>query len=249
MHQAVLNNLYSLTINKVILLVNQGLLQLIMNKKLTILLADNHSILRTGLCSILNSKPNLEVIAEADNGIDAVKTALLLKPDLLITDLSMPKKNGTEVIIELKKRLPELKSIVLTMHSGDEYIQPALTAGANGYILKDDSHEEILAAIESVINGNIYLSPSICGNDVQGYLNTSNSDHKPTTAFSVLTKREKEILKLIAEGYRSKDIAELLSISIKTVDKHRTNLMKKLGLHSISNLTIYAIQNGLVNPN
>lgn len=222
-----------------------------MNKKLTILLADDHSILRTGLCSILNSKPNLEVIAEADNGIDAVKTALLLKPDLLITDLSMPKKNGTEVINELNKRLPKLKSIVLTMHSGDEHIQSALTAGANGYILKDDSHKEILAAIESVINGNIYLSPSICGNDIQGYLNTSNSDHKPkpTTAFSALTKREKEILKLIAEGHRSKNIAELLSISIKTVDKHRTNLMKKLGSHSISNLTIYAIQNGLVHPN
>lgn len=220
-----------------------------MNKKHSILLADDHSILRAGLRSILNSRPTLEVIAETDNGIDTVKTALLLKPDLLITDLSMPKKNGEEVIIELKKRLPELKSIVLTMHSGYEHIHPALTAGANGYVLKDDSHKELLTAIETVLNGNIYLSPSICGNDVQGYLNTSNPDLKPTTAFSTLTKREKEVLKLIAEGYRSKGIAELLSISIKTVDKHRTNLMKKLGLHSISNLTTYAIQNGLVNPN
>jgi len=222
-----------------------------MSKKHSIILVDDHSILRAGLRSILNSRPNLEVIAEVDNGIDAVKTALLLKPDLLITDLSMPKKNGTDVIIELKKRLPELKCIVLTMHSGDEHIHPALTAGANSYILKDDSHEELLTAIEIVLNGKIYLSPSICGNNVQEYLNTSNLSHKPkpSTAFSALTKREKEILKLIAEGYRSKDIAELLSISIKTVDKHRTNLMKKLGLHSISNLTVYAIQNGLVNPN
>lgn len=220
-----------------------------MNKKYSILLADDHSILRAGLRSILNSRPNLEVIAEADNGLDAVKTALLLKPDLLITDLSMPKKNGTEVIIELKKRLPELKCIVLTMHSGDEHIHPALTAGAQAYILKDDSHKEILAAIENVLNGNIYLSPSICGSVVKGYINTSNSANKPITSFQSLTKREKEVIKLIAEGYRSKGIAEQLSISIKTVDKHRSNLMKKLGLHSISNLTNYAIQNGLVNPN
>ena len=219
-----------------------------MNNKYSILLADDHSILRAGLRSILDSQPGLEVIAEVDNGIDAIKYTLSLKPDLLITDLSMPMKNGTEVIEDLKKRQPDLKIIVLTMHSGDEHIHPALTAGANGYILKDDSHKELLAAIDSVMRGNVFLSPSICGNVVKGYLNTSKTENQPKTAFSTLTKREKEVIKLIAEGQRSKDIAEQLSISIKTVEKHRSNLMKKLSLRSISSLTNYAIQNGLLIP-
>jgi len=216
-----------------------------MTKKYTILLADDHSILRTGLRAILESQPNLEVIAEVDNGIDAIKTALSLKPDLLITDLSMPKKNGTEVIFDLKKRLPEIKIIALTMHTSEKHIHAALTAGANGYILKDDSHKELLAAIDSVQNGKIHLSPSICGNVVNGYLNNSGATI-PEKTRELLTRREKEIIKLIAEGFRSKDIAVQLSISVKTVEKHRSNLMKKLNLHSISSLTNYAIQNGFV---
>ncbi len=217
-----------------------------MDKKCTILLADDHSILRTGLRSILDSQPNLEVIAEVDNGLDAVKAAISLKPDLLITDISMPKKNGTDTIFELKKRLPEIKVITLTMHTGEQYIHAALTAGANGYILKDDSHKELLAAINNVLNGKIHLSPSICSNVVNRYLNNSGTA-SPIKTKEILTRREKEVIKLIAEGYRSKDIAEQLSISIKTVEKHRSNLMKKLNLHSISSLTNYAIQNGLVN--
>lgn len=218
-----------------------------MNKTTSIILADDHSILRTGLRSILDNQPNLEVIAEVDNGMDAIKTAISLNPDILITDLSMPKVNGADVILELKKRLPDLKTIVLTMHCGDEHIQPALSAGASAYILKDDSHKELLAAIENVLNGKIYLSPSICGNVVQQYINISASEDRPLTLFSTLTKREKEVIKLIGEGYRSKNIAEQLSISIKTVEKHRSNIMKKLDLHSTSSLTNYAIQNGLVN--
>ena len=217
-----------------------------MNKKCTILLADDHSILRTGLRAILDSQPQLEVIAEVDNGLDAIKSAIALKPDLLITDISMPKKNGTETIFELKKRLPELKIITLTMHTGEKYIHAALTAGANGYILKDDSHKELLAAIENVMSGKIHLSPSICSNVVNGYLNNSGVTSAEKSR-EVLTRREKEVIKLIAEGFRSKDIAEQLSISIKTVEKHRSNLMKKLNLHSISSLTNYAIQNGFVN--
>ncbi len=216
-----------------------------MIKKHTILLADDHSILRAGLRSILNSKSDFEVVAEVDNGMDAIKTALSLKPDLLLTDLSMPKTNGTEAIRELKKRLPEIKCIVLTMHTSEEYIHTALDAGADGYVLKDDSHEELLAAIKNVLNGKTYLSPSICGNVVSGYLNSTGSS-KPATSWDVLTKREREIIKLIAEGNRSKDIAEHLSISIKTVEKHRSNLMKKLNMHSLGSLTNYAMKNGLV---
>ena len=216
-------------------------------KTYTILLADDHSILRAGLRSILNTKSDLNVIAEVDNGMDAVKSALHIKPDLLLTDLSMPKKNGTETISEIKKRLPEIKCLVLTMHNTEEHIRLALNAGADGYVLKDDSHEELLTAINTVLSGKIYLSPSICGNVVSGYLNAGENE-KPLSSWEQLTRREKEIVKLIAEGYRSKDIAEQLSISIKTVEKHRSNLMKKLDLHSVSSLTNYAIQKGIVNP-
>ena len=218
-----------------------------MKTKYTILLADDHSILRAGLCSILNSKSDFDVVAEVDNGMDAVKSALSIKPDLLLTDLSMPKKNGTEAIAEIKKRLPEIKCVVLTMHNTEEHIRMALNAGADGYVLKDDSHEELLTAIKTVLSGKKYLSPSICGNIVNGYLNSATTE-MPLTSLDSLTRREREIIKLIAEGLRSKDIAEHLSISIKTVEKHRSNLMKKLDLHSVSSLTNYAIQNGLVNP-
>jgi DNA-binding NarL/FixJ family response regulator len=214
-------------------------------KQHTILLADDHSILRAGLRSILESQSNLKVITEVSNGLDALKSAISLKPDLLITDISMPKKNGTDTIFELKKRQPETKAIVLTMHASEKHIHAALNAGADGYILKDDSHKELLAAIENVLNGKTHLSPSICGNIVNGYLNNSG-ESKPVTKSEMLTRREREVIKLIAEGFRNKDIAEQLSISIKTVEKHRSNLMKKLDLHSISNLTNYAIQNGLV---
>lgn len=213
----------------------------------TILLADDHSILRAGLRSILNSKSDFNVIAEVDNGMDAVKSALTTAPDLLLTDLSMPKKNGTETISEIKKRLPEVKCLVLTMHNTEEHIRMALNAGADGYVLKDDSHEELLTAIKTVLSGKMYLSPSICGNVVNGYLNSSATE-QPISSWDTLTRREKEIIKLIAEGYRSKDIAEQLSISIKTVEKHRSNLMRKLDLHSVSSLTNYAIQKGILNP-
>jgi len=216
-----------------------------MSNKKTIILADDHTILRDGLRSILNTQSDLEVIAEVDNGKDAIRMALALKPDLLLTDISMPKTNGTEAIRELKKRLPEIKTLVLTMHTSEEHIHAALNAGASGYILKDDSHDELLIAIKNVLNDKMYLSPSICSNVINGYLYASGSN-KPTPSWELLTNREREILKLIAEGNRSKDIAEYLSISVKTVEKHRSNLMKKLDLHSIGSLTNYAIKNNLI---
>lgn len=219
-----------------------------MKKKYTILLADDHSILRAGLRSILNNEPNLEVIAEVDNGKDAMKTAMALQPDLLLTDITMPKTNGTECIRELKKRTPKIKILVLTMHSSEEHVHAALNAGANGYLLKGDSHDEFILAINNILNGKTHLSSSISGNIVKGYLNSSGKS-QPMASWEALTHREREIIKLIAEGYRSKDIAEYLSISNKTVEKHRSNLMKKLDLHSVSGLTNYVIQNEITNMN
>ncbi|MCK5721787.1 MAG: response regulator transcription factor [Gammaproteobacteria bacterium] len=217
-----------------------------MNKKSTILLADDHSILRAGLRSILDNHPDFKIIAEADNGKDALQKSIALKPDLLLTDLSMPKTNGTECIRELKKRAPEVKVLVLTMHAGEEHIHAAINAGADGYVLKDDSHDELIKAIKNILNGKTHLSPSICNNAINDYLNVSKTN-KPTASWEILTHREREVIKLIAEGYRSKDIAEYLTISIKTVEKHRSNLMKKLDLHSVSSLTNYATQHGLAN--
>lgn len=215
-----------------------------MNNSTKILIADDHSILRAGVRALLNAEPDFEVIAEVDNGKDAVLSAIKNLPDLFLTDLSMPKTNGTDAIRKIRKRLPDIKILVMTVHRAEEYIHTALKAGANGYILKDDSHSELISAIHNIIEGKTYLSPSITNNVVKGYVRNSSEDVlKPT--WEVLTQREREVLKLVAEGSRNKEIAEYLSISLKTVEKHRSNLMKKLDLHSASGLTSYAISNGL----
>lgn len=210
-----------------------------------ILIADDHTILRAGIRSLLDMEPNIEVIGEVDNGKDAIHIAGQLKPDLILTDLSMPKTNGTEAIQHIKRRYPEIKILVLTVHKTEEHVRAALKAGADGYVLKDDTSEELIKAINNLKAGKTHLSASICGNVVMGYLSDSEKD-KITSRLDLLTNREREIMKLIAEGYRNKDISDYLSISLKTVDKHRSNLMKKLDLHNTSGITSYAIKNGLV---
>jgi DNA-binding NarL/FixJ family response regulator len=209
-----------------------------------ILLADDHALFQAGLRSLFKSQPDMEVIGEVCNGKDAVKLAGELTPDLIISDISMPQCNGTEAARDIKRRYPNIKILVLTVHKTEEYIHTALEAGADGYILKDDSQEELMTAIRSVMSGKIYLSPSICGNVVRGYLGDQNKgDFIPS--WMKLSHRERQIIKLVAEGYRNKEIADYLSISIKTVEKHRSNLMKKLQLRSTSSLTAYAIEHGL----
>jgi len=222
----------------------QKLNQFNMSKKYRILIADDHSILRAGLRALLQTESDLEVVAEVDNGKDAILSAVKYEPDLILTDLSMPKTNGTEAIQRIRKRLPEIKILVITIHRTEEYIRTALKAGANGYVLKDDSHEQLISAVHNVLAGRTYLSPSICDNVVKGYIN-SESQNVKQLSWEALTQREREVLKLVAEGGRNKDIAEYLSISLKTVEKHRSNLMKKLDLHSASGLTSYAISIGL----
>lgn len=210
-----------------------------------ILIADDHTILRAGIRALLDMEPGFEVVGEVDNGKDAVLYAGQLKPDIILSDLSMPKTNGTEAIQRIKDRFPEIKILVLTVHKTEEYVHAALKAGASGYLLKDDTSDELISAINNILAGKIHLSSSICGNVVLGYLSEPNSV-KITSSIDLLTIREREVLKLIAEGHRNKDIAEYLSISVKTVEKHRSNMMKKLGLHSTSAITSYAIKNGLI---
>ena len=210
-----------------------------------VLIADDHTILREGLRALLEASPDITVIGEASDGHEAVLMANALTPDVVLIDLSMPKINGTEAIEMMRKRNPDLRIIALTVHRTEEYVRATLDAGANGYVLKDDTRNELISSIHAVIQGKTYLSPSICGQLVNGYLEP-NSTGSSDSSWDTLTLREREVIKLIAEGNTNKMIARLLSISVKTVEKHRGNMMKKLGLHSASKITAYAIEHRLV---
>jgi len=213
--------------------------------KQRILLAEDHTILREGLRSLFSAEPDLEVVGEAADGQLAIQQAIALQPDLVLMDLSMPRMNGTEALSAIKRRFPEIKIIALTNHKVEEYVRAALTAGADGYVLKDDSRQELLTAIRRVTKGHGYLSPGICNQVVSGFLRRASATSSSMT-WDTLTEREREVIKLVAEGYKNREIAEHLSVSIKTVEKHRANLMRKLDLHSACALTTYAIENGLV---
>ena len=216
-----------------------------METRRKIVIAEDHTILRAGLRALLSGQNGLEVIGEAGDGREAIRKVDTLQPDLLLSDLSMPKLNGIDAIREIKSQHPEIKIIVLTVHKSEEYIIAALQAGANGYMLKDASQNELLLAIDYVINGKTFLSPSISDKVVDAFLNTDKKD-KPAAVLDNLTAREREILKLVAEGNTNKKIAEHLCISLKTVEKHRSNLMQKLDLRNTAALTAYAIAKKMV---
>ena len=210
-----------------------------------ILLAEDHAIVRAGIRSLLDPVPELEVVAEAKDGLEAVELAKKFQPDLILMDISMPLMNGTEAIKRIKLRQPEIWVIVMTLHKSGEHVRSVLDAGAEGYLLKDDTHQELLAAIRSVTAGGTYLSPKICGEVVGGYLGRTLRQGG-AAPWDTLTDRERGVLKLVAEGFKNREIAERLCVSVKTVEKHRANVMKKLDLHNAAGLTAYAINNGLV---
>ena len=216
-----------------------------MNEPYRVIIAEDHTILREGLRALLSADPRFEVVAEAEDGRAAIESCENYLPDLLLVDLSMPRMNGLEVIKELKKQNSAMKIIALTVHKTEEYILATLQAGADGYVLKDATHSELMMAMEHVIAGKRYLSPGVSEKVIEGYLEGKRT-LKSKTAWDALTSREREILKLIAEGYRNKEIAGDLCISSKTVEKHRANLMKKLDLHNAAELTAYAMEKGLV---
>jgi two-component system, NarL family, response regulator NreC len=213
-------------------------------KKARILIAEDHTILRQGLQALLSSSQEFEVVGEVEDGREAVRSVERLMPDLVLMDLSMPRMNGTEALGEIKKRYPEVKVLVLTVHKSEEYILATLQAGADGYVLKDVTHMELIIAIKSVLAGKAYLSPEVSEKVIEGYL--EGKSPQPKSSWDTLTQREREILKMIAEGHKNKEIADHLCISAKTVEKHRANLMQKLNLHSASSLTAYAVEKGLV---
>ncbi|MBU2490766.1 MAG: response regulator transcription factor [Proteobacteria bacterium] len=216
-----------------------------MPKKIRVVLAEDHAILRAGLKSLLTSEGSYEVVGEGRDGLDAIRVVEGTKPDLLLLDLSMPRMNGIGAIKEIKKSSPKTRILVLTVQRTEEYILEAFRSGADGYCLKDDSHNELMMAIESVLANKRYLSPGISEKVLQGYIE-GRQTLKTTTSWDSLTQREREVLKLIGEGYKNKSIADYLCISPKTVEKHRANIMAKLDLHNASALTAYAIDKGLV---
>ncbi len=217
-----------------------------MDGKCTILIAEDHALLRAGMRALLSSECDIEVVAEVDNGKDAVRLACSLNPTLVLMDLSMPGSNGLEAISEIKKRVPQTRILVITMHKTDEYIQEALRAGASGYILKESSHDDLRVAIRTVLGGKIYLSPEVSERLISGFPLGSARPAPAATAWETLTVREREVLKLVAEGHGNKHIADYLCLSVKTVEKHRSSLMGKLGARNASMLTAYAIEKGIV---
>ncbi len=214
-------------------------------KKKRILIAEDNRLLREGLAIMIDSEESLEVAGEAENGLEAVKYTLKYKPDLVMIDLSMPKMDGISAIKEIRRQNPETLIFALTLYDSEEFILACFDAGVQGYCLKDASQEDLLKAIQVVLSGKMYIYPGIAGKVMEGYRKAKNVPHEKTP-WDTLTWREREVLKAVGEGYSSKQIADFLCISPKTVERHRSNIMNKLNLHNVSNLTAFAIQKGLV---
>jgi two-component system, NarL family, response regulator NreC len=210
-----------------------------------ILLVDDHAVVRMGLTMLLNSDPDLRVIGEASEGNEGIKKALELKPDVVVMDLSMPHgKDGLSATSELKKQMPNINILILTMHDDEEYLFRAIQAGAAGCILKSAPHDELISAIRSVAKGDAYLHPSATKRLMEEYLGSVKQGS--TDTFNLLSDREKEVLTLIAKGFSNKEIAEQLIISVKTVETHKGNLAEKLQMKTRPELVEYAVKKGLL---
>ena len=216
-----------------------------MSEPVRVLISDDHAILRSGLKMLLNAEPDIEVIGEATTGEEAIKLAGELKPDLVLMDVSMPGMGGLEATEQIKKRYPQIKVLILTMHESEAYLFRTIKAGGSGYVLKKSADTELISAIHQVIQGESFLKPSVTMALAQDYLERVQAGEVNDT-YSTLTEREREILKLIAEGNTNPEIAKLLVISVRTVETHRAHIMDKLGLHHRSELVKYAFRKGLL---
>ncbi len=218
-----------------------------MASKARLLIAEDHTIVREGLVRIFADQEDFSLVAEASDGEEAVKLALRLAPDLVLLDLSMPRVNGLEALRQIKRRLPDTRVVILTVQRTEEYVFAAFQAGGDGYLLKNCSSAELLLAARKVLAGDRYLCSQISGSVIRGYLNAGPQE-VGSSACPDLSAREVEVLTLVAQGRKSREIADQLCISEKTVEKHRSNLMRKLDRRTVSALTTYAIERGLVTP-
>ena len=210
-----------------------------------LLLADDHAIVRRGLRSLLESEPGLQVVAEAADGLEAVKLTSEHRPDLLILDIGLPRLNGIDVAARVQKLDPAPWVIILTMHTDESYILRALAAGARAYLLKDATDEDLLPAIRAAAAGRPFSSPAVTSVLVEDYLRQLQS-RGLTDSYYLLTDREKEVLQLLAEGRSNKEVATLLAVGVSTVETHRANLMQKLNLHNTAEIVLYAVRKGII---
>ena len=216
---------------------------------LLILIADDHEVARRGIRSLLESHPGWEVCAEAKDGRDAVELATRIKPDLVLLDIGMPNLNGLEAARQILAITPNVAILILTMHDSDNVIREVLRAGARGFLLKSDAGRDLVAAVDALQSQKTFFTPRVSQMVLDGFL---NREKHPDVAYDadlsgdVLTAREREVIQLLAEGRTSKEVAVTLKLSVKTAETHRTNLMRKLGLHSVADLTRYAVRNGIV---
>lgn len=211
-------------------------------KTVRILVADDHEVVRQGLRRLLEAQPGWETCGEASSGREAVELAKRLKPDVIVLDFSMPGLNGTEAARQIIKALPRTEVLILSMHSSEPLVRGALEAGVRGYVLKSDASRDLVSGVHALVEHKPFLSPGVSGIVLDRYLRTPEKE----SSLDSLTSREREILKLLAEGKSNKEVAAALNISVKTVEAHRANLMHKLNLSSLSDLVHYAIRNEIV---
>ncbi|MBW4483706.1 MAG: response regulator transcription factor [Tildeniella torsiva UHER 1998/13D] len=208
-----------------------------------LVIADNHTLVRAGFRSLVEELDGIEVIGEAENGRDALHLIETLKPQIVLMDIAMPEMNGLEATARIAREFPQVKVLILSMHANEEYVYQALRSGASGYLLKDSGTEELELALRAIARGETYLCPAVSKYVVSDYVRRLSQDQNP---LDQITPRQREILQLIAEGKSTKDIADILYISTKTVETHRTQLMDRLDIHDIAGLVRYAIRTGLV---
>lgn len=218
-------------------------------KKITVLLADDHTIVRQGLRKLLEAETDIQVLGEAANGHQAVREANKLKPDVVLLDIAMPLLNGIETARQIAREAPATKVLILSAYSEDAYVEHAVGAGAAGYLMKETAGEDLLRAVREVAKGNAFFSPPVAKRMLRQWQEKFPHGGPVKAKAPTLTSRQTEVLQLIAEGYATKQIADMLSLSIKTVEKHRQDLMNMLNIHNIASLTRYAVSNGVVESN